>query len=239
MSTKDKTNLIFHNKTYTNVTLRFLRCRNVTFTNCSFRNASLYFTECNNVTVQRCSFMRTNTTHVVQCDKTNNITISRNYFEEPIGTSKAVDIINMYKSNNAVISRNYLKGGGPHKSGGGIILGDNMGDNQEASYNICIDCGQYGMAIAGGANNRIIHNTIMSRRYSWTNVGLYVWGIPQRGSRVTNAIVTDNTISWKNKENRNNPLWISSQNVTGTTAQRNRLNVPYAPPSRPINTGAV
>ena len=236
---KHRTNLVYENKVYTNTTVKLNKCTNVRFVNCSFRNASLYFVECSQITVQRCSFMRTNTTHSLQCDKSSNITIARNYFEEPVGTSKAVDIISLYKSNNAVVERNYLRGGGPHKSGGGIMLGDNMGDNQTASYNICIDCGQYGMAIAGGRNNKIMNNTIMSRTYSWTNVGLYVWGIPQRGSTVTNAVVTDNTISWKNRENKNNPLWISSQNVTGTVARRNRLNVPYNPPARPINVGAI
>ena len=119
------------------------------------------------------------------------------------------------------------------------MLGDNMGDNQEASDNICIDCGQYGMAIAGGQNNRLLRNIIMGRRHDWSNVGLYVWGIPQRNSRVSNAIVRENTISWVNRFNKRNPIWISSQNVFGVVNELNRIEVQYYVPPCPATVGAA
>lgn len=227
-------NLTFTNRSFSNTVLKFNNCQSVQLSRCTFRNASVYFVQCSDVTVKQCSFFNTNTKHALQCDKSRNITITHNYFEEPIGTSKAEDIINLYKSNNAIVSNNYLRGGGPSRSGGGIILGDNMGDNQEASNNVCIDCGQYGMAIAGGNNNRLLNNTIMSKRYDWTNVGLYVWGIPQRNSRVTNAQVIGNKISWKHRDGRDNPIWISRQNVSGVIQRDNQLNVKYDPPPRQL-----
>lgn len=236
-SVKNQSDLVYNNQDYRNVTLKFNKCSRVTFNRCTFHDASVYFVECTDIVVQRCSFFRTNTRHALQCDKSSRITVSSNYFEEPIGTSKAEDIVNLYKSNTALVTRNYVRGGGPSKSGGGIILGDNMGSDQTASDNIVIDCGQYGMAIAGGNNNKLIRNTIMSRRYAWTNVGLYVWSIPQRNSRVTNATVTDNVISWKRRDGTNNSMWISPGDRSVTINTRNRLNVPYNPPSRPANVG--
>lgn len=236
-SIKGESDLVYQNQIFRNVTFKFNKCTRVTFNRCTFRNASVYFVECSEIVVQRCSFIHTNSRHSVQCDKSNKITISKNYFEEPIGTSKAEDIINLYKSNNAMVTRNYLRGGGPSKSGGGIILGDNMGNDQEASDNICIDCGQYGMAIAGGNNNKLIRNTIMGRKHAWSNVGLYVWSIPARNSRVTNAVVTDNVISWKRRDGTNNSMWISPGDRLVTVNARNRLNVPFNPPTRPQNVG--
>ena len=229
--------LTLSNRTFNNTVVKFNYSQRIVVQNCTFRNASLYFVNCTNIKVDHCSFFKTNTKHALQCNKTNGISITNSYFEEPIGTSSAEDIINLYKSNNALVQKNYLVGGGPSRSGGGIILGDNMGDNQEASNNVCIDCGQYGMAIAGGNNNRLVNNTIMSKRFDWSNVGLYVWGIPQRNSRVTNAQVIGNQISWKKRDGSNNAMWISSQNVTGTTQRNNRLNIPYDPPRRPSDVG--
>lgn len=235
----DQHDITFTDRTFNNTTVKFNWSRRITIKNCLFDNSSLYFINCRDIKVENCSFLKTNTKHAIQSNKTKDISIINNYFEEPIGTSKAEDIINIYKSNNAVIRRNYLRGGGPSKSGGGIILGDNMGDNSEASDNVCIDCGQYGMAIAGGNNNRLINNAIMGKRFDWSNVGLYVWGIPQRNSRVTNAQVIGNYISWKKKDGTNNSMWISNQNVQGTIQRDNRVNIPYDPPRRPADNGYI
>ncbi len=228
---KNQKNLTFTNRLFKNVVVKLIHCTGVSFQGCTFQNASLYFVQCKQIAVQRCAFLQTNTTHALQCNQSSNITISYNYFEEPIGTSKVVDIINLFKSNKAVVSYNYLTGGGPNRSGGGIMLGDNMGNDQEASNNICVNCGQYGIAIAGGDNNRILNNTIMGTAHPWSNVGLYVWGIPQRKSKVTNAQVIGNKISWKKRDGSNNPIWI---NATGTIQRNNQLNVPYSPPPPPI-----
>lgn len=231
-------NRIIQNRTFTNTTVKVSNASNVTYENCTFRNASLLFLTSTKIKVNKCSFFKSNSDHSLQCDKCSDIVITNNYFEEPIGTSSVSDIVNMYKSNRALIQNNYLIGGGPSLSGGGIILGDNMGDNQEASNNICIDCGQYGIAIAGGRNNKIRDNIIMSKQYPWTNVGLYVWGIPQRNSRVDNAEVTGNRISWKRRNGLNNSMWISKQNVFGVIQRNNQINLEYSAPARPDGIGA-
>jgi parallel beta-helix repeat protein len=227
-------NIVVEGKTYRNTILKIKSSDQIRFNKCTFEDASLYFIECSNITVSNCTFKHTNSKHSLQCDKSNHIRIEKNYFEEPVGRSQAVDIISMYKSNNAVIDRNYLIGGGPNRSGGGIMLGDNMGDNQVASNNICVNCGQYGIAIAGGNNNKIINNTVMGLRNPWTNVGIYVWGIPQRNSVVNHATVSNNRVSWKNKDGRDNPMWISSQNTNHVVQSNNQLNVRYSVPERPV-----
>lgn len=225
-------NIVVEGKTFTNVVLKIKQSTQIRFNRCLFQNASLYFVECSNIVVSNCSFKHTNSKHSLQCDKSNHIRIINNYFEEPVGTSQAVDIINLFKSNHALVDGNYLIGGGPHPSGGGIMLGDNMGDNQVASNNVCVNCGQYGIAIAGGTNNKIINNTVMGVQKPWTNVGIYVWGIPQRNSTVNHAIVKNNRVSWKNKEGKNNPLWISSQNTLNVVQSNNELNVRHSIPRR-------
>lgn len=232
-----QSNIRLKNVVYSNTTVRIRNCKQVVIERCTFNNASLFFLSCDNVSVINCSFNKSNSKHCVQFDKSKNIRVAYNSFNEPVGKSPVEDIISLYKSDDAIVEFNYLVGGGPSKSGGGIMLGDNMGSNQVARNNICIDCGQYGIAIAGGNNNRIQDNIVMSKRTDWSNVGIYVWGIPQRNSKVTNASVVGNTISWKNKDNKDNSLWISKQNVENCIQQGNLVNVPYDPPLKPPGVG--
>lgn len=215
----NKSGLTLRNRTFTE-TVKFTHCFNIRVINCSFTRASLYFVECQTVGVLNCDFINANTRHSLQCDKSSDIYIAYNYFSEPLGDSAVDDIINLYKSTGATVEHNYLIGGGPSTTGGGILLGDNMGDNQTASHNICINCGQYGIAIAGGTNNRIKDNIIVGDIHPWSNVGIYVWGIPQRESTVKDAEVSYNHVSWFNKAGKFNPFWRGS-NVTNLQMTHN------------------
>ena len=136
-----------------------------------------------------------------------------------------------------MISENYLIGGGPNRSGGGIMLGDNMGNWQVAQNNTCINVGQYGIAIAGGHNNSIRNNVVMGRAEPWSNVGVYVWGVPQRGSEVSQATVEHNEVSWMNSKNKSNGWWLGS-NVVNTTIRANNFEARYTVPEKAANIGA-
>ena len=109
-----------------------------------------------------------------------------NILENISGASYPEDAISMYQSSGMstdpiYIIGNKIRGGGPSKTGGGIMLGDGGGSYQVAEYNILVNPGQYGMAISGGTNMQILNNEIYSITEPFSNVGLYYWnqsGIP-------------------------------------------------------------
>lgn len=151
-----------------------------------------------------------------QCIQFNNIngpgnSISYNKCKNIAGESYPEDAISLYKSNGTpdspiIIESNQIKGGGPSKSGGGIMLGDSGGSNQTAINNILVDPGQYGIAISGGNNNSIIGNYIYGRAQQFTNVGVYVAGY--NGQVCTNSTVKLNMVNFHNYLGKANNSWI-------------------------------
>jgi hypothetical protein len=151
-----------------------------------------------------------------QCVQFNNVNgpgnlISYNRCENNFGESYPEDAISLYKSNGTVnspivVESNYIKGGGPSKSGGGIMLGDSGGSNQTAINNILVDPGQYGIAISGGDNNSIIGNYIYARARQFTNVGIYVAGY--NGQTCTNSSVKLNKVNFMNSVGKANNSWV-------------------------------
>lgn len=236
-----KDNKVYENITYQNTQIKVLNCINIKYKNCLFRNSCIIFNRCTNPIVENCSFYDSAPKHAIQFDKCTNGKIINNYFQNKLGGSPLEDIINIYKSNGSSSNRisidnNYLINGGPSKSGGGIILGDNMGNFQTASNNICINPGQYGIAIAGGNDNIIKNNIVYSDKYPWTNVGIYVWGVPQRNSIVNNAFIEENKVYWKNKNGMNNPWWQGS-NTSNVTLKNNQFNTTFVIPKKSDNIG--
>lgn len=139
--------------------------------------------------------------------------ISYNQCENILGQSRPEDAISLFKSTGTSASPiqivgNRIRGGGPSKSGGGIMLGDNGGSYQVAANNILVNPGQYGMAISGGDHISIINNTIYGRAQSFTNVGIYIWG--QGGYRCTNARISGNRVHFVNAKNMENDSWIGT-----------------------------
>jgi hypothetical protein len=139
--------------------------------------------------------------------------ISYNKGENIFGRSNPEDGINLYRSNGTpsspiAIVGNWIRGGGPSKSGGGIMLGDNGGSYQVASNNILVNPGQYGMAIAGGDHIAIINNTVYGRAQYFTNVGIYIWG--QSGQHCTNAVIRQNKVRFINAGNVENDNWLGT-----------------------------
>lgn len=126
------------------------------------------------------------------------------------GQSAPEDAINMFASHGLptdpiVIAGNIIRGGGPSKFGGGILLGDGGGSWQAARHNILIDPGQYGIAVAGGQHMEISSNRIKGTQQPFTNVGVYVWNQYEGKCSVIN--VRSNLVNWRNSKGDSNPRW--------------------------------
>lgn len=139
--------------------------------------------------------------------------ISYNRGENISGESNPEDAINLFKSTGTPDSPikvigNRIRGGGPSKSGGGIMLGDNGGGYQVAAHNILVDPGQYGIAVAGGDHIALTGNMIYGRAQYFTNVGIYVWG--QGGYHCSNITVSGNRVRFINAKNMENDSWIGT-----------------------------
>ena len=91
--------------------------------------------------------------------------------------------------------------------GGGILAGDYDGEYVEIRGNILINPGQYGLAIAGGRNHRIIDNIVYAPdAFPWSNNGLFVWA--QEGSgECYGHEVRGNRVRYLNKDGVPNAGW--------------------------------
>ena len=131
-------------------------------------------------------------------------------FENIAGQSKSEDAISMYKSSGTasspiLIAGNWIRGGGPSKTGGGIMLGDNGGEYETARDNILVNPGEYGMGISGGHHMEIINNKIYSKQQPFTNVGLYIWA--QAGATCSLNTISGNQVNWKMASGEVNNSW--------------------------------
>lgn len=159
----------------------------------------------------------------VQMNTTTNCTgcvIGWNRGENFSGSSNPEDTYNLYKSSGTTatpikITTNWIRGGGPSKTGGGIMMGDNGGSYQTAMFNILVNPGQYGMSISGGDHMSIINNQIFASKQSFTNVGIYIW--PQAGAACSFATVSGNQVNWTKSDGTANADWDSGSSSGFTT----------------------
>ncbi|MEO7092798.1 MAG: right-handed parallel beta-helix repeat-containing protein, partial [Polyangiales bacterium] len=150
---------------------------------------------------------------LAQLDKSNGGNVIRcNIMENHLGASKPEDGINLYQSAGTaaapiIVEGNRIKGGGPSMSGGGILLGDGGAASayQVSRFNILVDPGQYGTAVAGGSHMTIQGNLVFAKKQAFTNTGIYVWD--QYKSSCTDITVKDNQVDWTNRDGVNNPWW--------------------------------
>lgn len=163
-----------------------------------------------------------------------------NKFENILGQSYPEDAISMFKSNGLsndpiAIVGNQIRGGGPSKTGGGIMLGDNGGSYQTAKDNTLVDPGQYGMAVSGGNNISIINNTIYGKSQSFTNVGLYYWN--QSGLTSSNITISGNKVNFTSQKYGVNNTFIGQSDSTPNGWSTNILGAnigPYILPAKLI-----
>lgn len=152
--------------------------------------------------------------------------------------SRTEDVISMYKSGGTTsspirIHDNFIRGSYPAKpeshsfSGGGILLGDHGGDNQVAYQNQIVNVANYGVAIAGGVNNRLESNRIVSSgaledgtRIHAANVGIYIWN--QTDHPFGSSAGTENVVGYVQLKTDGTPVrndwWIPDASTwTGNT----------------------
>lgn len=198
--------------------ITLLTCRSIKITNCYFEQlaSGVYAVEGGQINVSNNRFKNMQGPfprgQMVQFDDVTGAgnKINHNTGENLPGVSFPEDAINLFKTQGTPASPvevigNRIRGGGPSKEGGGIMLGDNGGAYIIAKENILVDPGQYGMAIAGGNHITITANTIYGRQQAFTNVGIYIWN--QHISGCALNTVTNNKVQWINATGEANPGW--------------------------------
>jgi hypothetical protein len=139
--------------------------------------------------------------------------VNYNVVENELGESGQEDAINMYKTNGTALDPiqiigNWIRGGGPSKSGGGILIGDAGGSNYTVQDNILVNPGQYGIGVASGTHVRVLNNKIYAAQKDFTNVGIYVWN--QYNSDCNSNTVRGNEVNWTNNSGNSNGAWNGS-----------------------------
>lgn len=142
--------------------------------------------------------------------------ISYNVNENIPGKSSPEDIINLFKSHGTksspiMVKGNWLRGGGPSKSGGGIMLADYGGSYQIAEDNILVDPGQYGVAIAGGNNIAMKRNKVYARQQSFTNVGIYGTNWTENLGKSFNITIEDNKVNYTSSTGSKGGFWFTDK----------------------------
>jgi hypothetical protein len=165
---------------------------------------------------------------IIQFDKVigsgNKITCNVSDQTAPGYKAGTEDHINTWLSSGTatsplLIQYNKLRGGGPSTSGGGILAGDGGGSYITIDTNILVNPGQYGVAIAGGHNNKALNNKIYSASLPWSNAGMYVWN--QYAPSSYGHEVSGNRVNWTNSSGQSNPWW--NQGNTGPVTTINNV----------------
>ncbi|WP_157464125.1 hypothetical protein [Deinococcus pimensis] len=156
----------------------------------------------------------------VQLDRVQGIrdaSIEWNRVENQPGESRVEDNINLYNSsglpgspirvNNNLIIGAYGWPLGSSFSGGGIVLGDACGASgySEAVGNTVIETSNYGIAVAGGNDQRIVGNVILARGVmsdgrrldAEPDAGIYLRDYCRTAKQDPRTVVaSDNIVSW-------------------------------------------
>lgn len=193
-------------------------CQNVTITNCSMESIST------GVLADSCSGIQVNYNDVknvtgpmprgqmVQFGRVYGAhnSISYNAGENRLGQSSPEDEISLYMSNGTPedpikVIGNRIRGGGPSKSGGGIMCGDKGGSYILVQDNILVDPGQYGITISSGKHITIKNNKIFGRQQPFSNIGLSAWN--QYPTDCSQNTIEYNEVNFTNKDGKINCLW--------------------------------
>ena len=200
------------------IAIKLYRCRNVVVKKCYIKNTStgIYVLESKEIKVVYNQIKNVlgpfPLGQAVQFDNVGGIgnRVNYNRCENIAGKSNPEDVISMYKTNGIAtdpvqIIGNWIRGGGPSKTGGGIMLGDKGGSYIVAKYNRLVNPGQYGMAISGGTHMQITGNRIYAIQRPYTNIGMYVWA--QSLAPCGFNIVGYNQVNWSNAQGANYCSW--------------------------------
>lgn len=136
--------------------------------------------------------------------------VLNNSCENVSGLSNPEDVISIYQSNGTasdpiMIVGNRIRGGGPSRSGSGIVLGDKGGSYIVAKNNILVNTGNCGIGIAGGNNIQVTDNMIFGAQTAVSNVGIYIWN--QSGGGCSVNTISGNQVNWTNAAGQQNSNW--------------------------------
>jgi parallel beta-helix repeat protein len=202
--------------------------KNITIENCLFAKgfAGVYAVGSSNIIIRNCQFVNMKIRWIngnfsgrgvfTQFNGCNTVEVS-GCKGENFAEADPEDMVSMYKTSNAVIKNNMFRGNPQSNwsaSGGGIIGGDNGGDNIVIEGNSLMTPGNYGVALAGGSNSKILNNKIYSERNAVSNNPLYTWG---QGVPLSNITVSGNKVYWIDKNGSVNRGW----NAGGTNVNYN------------------
>jgi len=153
--------------------------------------------------------------------------VSFNKLENVLGQSNTEDAISMHKSDGLpadpiVIESNWIKGGGPSRSGGGIMLGDGGGSYMVAKNNILVDPGQYGMAVSGGSHMSIVNNTIYAKAQPFTNNGIYYRNLAKLPT--SDITIAKNEVNYTSSKHVLNNTYLGPGELTPTGWNTNVYN---------------
>jgi len=203
---------------------------NITIENCLFARglAGVYAVGSKGIIIRNCQFVNMRARYVnggfagrgvfAQFNSCSDMQVIDCKGENFQNESDPEDMISFFSSSNGVVKNNIFRGGGPSTSGGGIIMGDNGGNNVVAENNTLMNPGQYGMAIAGGTNMKILNNKIYSEKLPWSNNPLYVWAQGNQVGISNNATITGNRVNWTDKNGSINNGW-NAGNIANTVWQ--------------------
>ncbi|NLP04242.1 MAG: hypothetical protein GX089_17240 [Fibrobacter sp.] len=221
-------------------------CSNITVKNCYFESfrTGIYAISCSGGIDIQCNEFRniagaSPRGQIVQFNKCSGAgnRVNYNILDHEFGTGNPEDLINMYGSSGTSsdpiqIIGNKLRGGGPSKSGGGIMVGDDGGHDIRVEDNILVDVGQYGIGCPAGYNITIRNNKIYGKQQSFTNVGLYAGlqgeidaGFSCNGPSIR---VESNQINWKNKNGVQNDYY-NCPCCPGVVTVNNTWRAPIGP----------
>lgn len=117
------------------------------------------------------------------------------------GESGAEDLVSLYGSKNVIVRNNIFRGGGrfgtSEESSGGIMLGDQGGENLTAEGNKVINVGHYGLCISGGTNNKLINNMAYADANNaaiLNTIGFFIYNAG--GTTCSGAAFSGNKSNW-------------------------------------------
>jgi Right handed beta helix region len=155
--------------------------------------------------------------------------IACNLVQNDPGASNAEDAINVHTSNGTAqapidVVGNRVQGGGPSKTGGGVLIGDGGGSYQVSRGNIGSNPGQYGIAIAGGSHMAMYGNTVFgAAQPGFTNVGMYIWKASTITPTCDDLNVAGNRVKYFRGDGVENPFW-DGKNCTNVKLGSNDLH---------------
>ena len=183
-------------------------CTNITISNCSMTNISsgVYISTGSGISVTyndvqnvQGPFPRGQMVQFNSVSGTGN-KINYNSCDNIYGQSNPEDIVNLFKSNGTIddpiqVIGNWLRGGGPSKTGGGLLAGDNGGSYQLFENNICVNTGNEGIEVAGGHDIIVNNNIFYSPQTTVSGVGISVYN-QCTTDPCYNITVQNNQINW-------------------------------------------